>query len=143
MMTQNEDKTLTAFDLYCDHPLFARCIGISCPIGWTHLITELVDWIDDYNVKNNCFIGFGQIKLKWNWLTIYVEHYLKEDEYQDEEQFKLLTPVQEKIKEISETANRTCQTCSKKKVETVVDTEVRFVCFDHMQNGSGWRRREI
>lgn len=130
-----------AHDLYENHPLFSRCISVSIPSGWLPLLTELVDWLDEYNIKNKTFIGFSQIKLKFDMLTIYVEHYLEDGEaYVNEELYDLLNPVREKVSEICKKSRSTCKNCSKEKVEMVVDSNVRLVCVDHMGNENIWWR---
>lgn len=138
----NEKQEITAFELYDDHPLFSRCIGINCPQGWLQLLTELVDWLDDYNVENKCFIGFGQVKIKWNYLTIYAEHYLGEEEFLEQWHLEKMEPVREKIAEICKKSELLCQTCGQAKVESVIDSEIRMVCFDHSYNVDIWRRRK-
>jgi hypothetical protein len=130
-----------AHDLYENHPLFSRCIGLSIPHGWLHLLTELVDWLDEYNISNKTFIGFSQIKLKFDMLTIYVEHYLEDgDMYINSEQYDLLNPVREKVSDICKKSRSTCKLCGKEKTEMVVDSNIRLVCVDHMDNESGWWR---
>ena len=137
---KNRPRNLNeAHDLYENHPLFSRCIGIGLPHGWLPLLKELVDWLDEYNIKNKTFIGFSQIKLKFDMLTIYVEHYLEDGEaYINEELYNLLNPVREKISEICTKSRSTCKKCGKKKVEMVVDSNVRLVCVDHINDENIW-----
>ena len=130
-----------ARDLYENHPLFSRCLGISIPAGWLPLLRDLVDWLDEYNATNKTFIGFSQIKLKFDMLTIYVEHYLEDgDMYISSDQYNLLNPVRQKVSDICKKSRTVCKFCSKEKIEMVVDSQIKMVCVDHINNENDWWR---
>jgi hypothetical protein len=127
---------------YNDHPLFARCITANVPVGWLGLIDELVVWLDNYNVSNKTLIGFAQIKLKFNMLTIYVEHY--DNDVKDLLDSGMhLSNARQKISSICNKSFSTCKVCGKIKTEMVVDSKIKNVCLDHINTESEWWRKRI
>lgn len=131
-----KDRFQKLKEKYADHPLFAKCIGARVPGGWLELIDELVIWLDNYNVENKTFIGFAQIKIKFDMLTIYVEHYI-DDDYLKHDGVHL-SRIREQISSICNKSRLTCKVCGKEKTESVIDSVVRFVCLDHMHNEKTW-----
>ncbi len=131
-----KDRFKKIEEKYIDHPLFSKCIGARVPNGWVDLIDELVIWLDTYNVDNRTLIGFAQIKIKFDMLTIYVEHYI------DDDYLKYggvhLSNIRKKISDICNRSRLTCKVCAKEKTELVIDSVVKFVCLDHMHDETTW-----
>ena len=129
---QNESATIK----YANHPLFSRCIGCNVPGGWTKLIDELVVWIDQFNIDNKTFIGFTQIKIKFDMLTVYIEHYTDAD-YMEHDS-RLINKARKKVNDICSKANLICKICAKEKTELVVNSIIKNVCLEHMHSEPGW-----
>lgn len=137
--------TISAKEKYMNHPLFAKCIGITVPTGHTQLFDDLVQWLENYNKENKTNIGFVQIKLKFGLLTIYVEHYNNNHNKWQEKQKSLEWPeyykirkVQSHIADVCKQSQKLCKVCGKQKTEMVVNSIVKLVCFDHMKNENTW-----
>lgn len=143
-MTKSSLKYFRELEMkYNDHPLFAKCITANVPTGWLGLLDELVKWLDDYNVNNKTFIGFAQIKLKFDMLTIYVEHYTNDDTKYLLDDGMHLSNAREKISSICKKSTNTCKVCGKKKSEMVVDSRIKNVCLEHINTESEWWRKRV
>ena len=130
---------------YKNNPLFLHCIEITVPPGFVKLFDELVQWLENYNKKQEVFIGFAQIKMKFGLLTIYVEHYTDDHHKWREEQKSLGWPdyykiraVQEHIADVCEKSRSVCKVCGKQKTEIVVDSKVQMACFEHLHTEKKW-----
>jgi hypothetical protein len=129
-----KDDFSIAFNKYNDHPLFKKCIQTSCPPGWILYLDKAVKLVEAYNKsdeKHN--IGFAQVKVKFGRLTIYLAYYgsEKSEAYSSWAERLNIDGVYKKISEICNNASRHCAVCSKEKVPTVINTRVKYICFDH------------
>ena len=115
---------IIASEKYNDHYLFENCIEISCPSGWIRYLDEVVDFIHNLNEEKKIDIRIGQVKMKWNRLTIYPE--VLTDTSQ-----RFLQPVDKIISELSEEAANSCITCGRKLVESVYDSRLVWKCLNH------------
>lgn len=139
-------KMISAREKYKDHPLFAQCFEITVPAGFNDIFDELVKWIEDYNKEYKTFVGFAQIKLKFGFLTIYVEHYTDDNHHEWREKQKSqgwpdyykIRAVQEHIANVCEASRSLCKVCGKEKTELVIDSKVGLVCLDHMHEEKQW-----
>ena len=125
-----------------NHILTSKCFDMSVPTGWIELIENFIDYLDDLNVRFKTFLGIVQIKTKFGKLVIYLEDYMRHDwnhrisPDDDEAAQKALTEALKEISKYSEKASKICRTCGKQKVETVINSEVTSVCFDHFKHPS-------
>ncbi len=126
----------TAHEKYVNHPLFKECIEISCPQGWMRFLDEAVAEIERLNEDSTeSKVGFGQVKVKFGMLTIYLDSYGSAEDSVGRRAYDV-------VSKICSEAARYCQVCSKEKIEMVIETRVRKVCLDHLQYGqSAWIRR--
>ena len=130
----------TAHEKYVDHPLFKECIEISCPQGWMRFLDEAVAEIEKINLSSpKSKIGFGQVKVKFGKLTIYLDNYGPERNSVGRQAYDVVSKICSKAEDF-------CQVCGKGKTEMVIETRVRKVCFDHLQNfrsSWAWRNGEV
>ena len=121
-----------AHEKYIDHPLFRKCIEISCPDGWLFLLDELVELIEHYNkVQGTEDVGFAQVKTKFGFLVSYLEYYGTDRNNLEWSKKIHGEGLYEKISSICSRSMDYCAVCGKEKTEMVYDTKIKKVCFEH------------
>tara|TARA_B100000212_G_scaffold334902_1_gene306196 strand:- start:1230 stop:1649 length:420 start_codon:yes stop_codon:yes gene_type:complete len=128
-----------------NNSLFKNCISCNAPPGYNSKIKDFVMWLEEFNKKNKSDICITQIKMKFGFLTIYVEDAaISKDEKHPVFGLEsdLVHKVYEKIAELCYEVQQICNVCGKPLVETVRDSKIVMICFDHFkQNFVHFRRR--
>ena len=129
-----------------NNQLFKNCISCDAPPGYNSKIKEFIRWLENFNEKNNSEICISQIKMKFGFLTIYVEDAAVSSIGETHPVFglesELVHKVYEKIAALCYEVQQVCNVCGKPLVETVRDSKVVMICFEHYkQNFVYFRRR--
>ena len=111
---------------YQDHDLFRDCIEISCPEGWLSVLDKIVDQVQNFNEESGSRITFSQVKVKFGHFTVYAE-------IRDGDTDKTLsgTAIWTKIQSMAKLARFLCPVCGKQRESIVIESKVKYKCFDH------------
>ena len=137
------DDSKSARAKYIDHPLFKNCIEIWCPIGWIPYLDQIVEGVERYNsiCEENDHIAFAQVKIKFGILTVYIQPIVKSNKSAMQKSFD--AGLYDFIKEICSTARDHCTICGNQLIETVIDSQVKKICWNHMPHNKYSRNGKI
>jgi hypothetical protein len=138
----NKSQLPIIFEKYNHDDLFQSCIELSCPDGYIKTFDEIYLMVKSFNEKHNIKIIFGQVKMKFGRLTVYLD--LPADgPYENIWDSPISINYDALLKKIETICSRTtkmCKICGKKTSTIVINTEVVERCFDHFdtrQSGIG------
>ena len=118
-----------------EHHLFKECVSCNFPIGYNPKIKQFVQWLETFNKKNNCDISVSQVKIKFGFLTIYVQDNIAREQPELHpvygEETDMVHKVYEKIAALCYEVQKICNVCGKDLVESVYDSKIVWTCFDH------------
>ena len=91
-----------------DEPKYPyELFGVDCEKGWEKLYQPIIDYIDEYNKKNEEKIEIHQIKEKFGGLRVYLSHYTDE--------------LRQMIDKAEEESFNTCEICGRHIKKPIVE----------------------
>ena len=116
------------FEKYSDHELFVGCIGFGCPIGWMPQMDKIVTLIETHNNSHpkSGQASFAQVKTKFGQLVVYLD-----PRYPELEDYYFPDDLYTKVNQLADSCFTICKICGVEKIKTVVDSHIRFMCWDH------------
>jgi len=137
------DDSKSARAKYIDHPLFKNCIEIWCPIGWIKYLDQIVNEIKKYNSTHEEIdhIAFAQVKVKFGMMTVYVHPFVQSSKSATTKASK--AGLYDFIKSVCKTAMDHCTICGSQLTETVIDSRVKKICWDHMPHDKYLRNGKV
>ena len=121
------------------HRLFDKQGSFSWPTGYNEHVADFVKWLDEYEEKSNCKVRLMQIKMKWGYLTVYIDVPTRFDASREH-----IDTIYDKINQLTQSTQSICPVCGKDLVESVYDSKITFLCFDHIKESyANWNRWQI